>query len=137
MDVPFAPNFNDYVALMAKNSPHALVMDWWRRLDLTLHEYAAALGQVVRGRDRRPIEEAVPLNDAALTSCIRAVRQRRRSLRPRSIQLDWDLGKTNLESGNAQPVSSCWRSRIVRPALAEQVCLRSAAPAEPIRDVQS
>lgn len=77
MDVPFATNFNDYAALMAKNSPHALVMDWWRRLDLTLHEYAAALGQVVRSRDRRPIQEAVPLNDAALTSCIRALRQRR------------------------------------------------------------
>ena len=51
MDVPFAKNFNDYVALMSANSPHALVMDWWRRLDLTLHEYAAALGQVVRFDD--------------------------------------------------------------------------------------
>lgn len=77
MDVPFAKTFNDHVALMSVNSPHALVMDWWRRLDLTLHEYAAALGQVVRSRDRRPIEEAVSLNDAALATCIRRLRQRR------------------------------------------------------------
>ena len=84
MDLPFANNFNDYLALMSVNSPHALVMDWWRRLELTLREYAAALGQVVRSRDRRAIEKAVSLNDAALTTCIRGLRHRRNQVTHKS-----------------------------------------------------
>ena len=85
MDVPFATNFNDYVALMSVNSPHALVMDWWRRLDLTLHEYAAALGTVVTRN--RPIEEAVSLNEAALTTCIRGLRRQRNRVTHKSCSL--------------------------------------------------
>ena len=87
MDVPFAKNFNDYVAMMSVNSPHALVMDWWRRLDLALHEYAAALGLVVRRRDRRPIEEAVSLNDVALTTCIHGLRRQRNRVTHKSCYL--------------------------------------------------
>lgn len=90
MNVPFATNFNDYVALMCVNSPHALVMDWWRRLDLTLHEYAAALGQVVRSRDRRPIEEVVSLNDVALTTCILGLRRQRNRVAHKSCYLSSD-----------------------------------------------
>lgn len=85
MDVTFGTTFNDYVALMSVNSPHALVMDWWRRLDLTLHEYAAAHGQVVPSRRRRPIEEVVPLNDSALTTCIRGLRRRRNHVAHESV----------------------------------------------------
>lgn len=85
MDLPFATNFNEYVALMSVNSPHALVMDWWRRLDLTLHEYAAALGIVVTRN--RPIEEGVSLNDAALTTCIRGLRRQRNRVTHKSCHL--------------------------------------------------
>lgn len=87
MDAPFATNFNDYVTVMSVNAPHALVMDWWRRLDLTLHEYAVALGQVVRSRDRRAIEKAVSLNDAALTTRIRGLRHRRNQVTHKSYYL--------------------------------------------------
>ena len=87
MDVKFATNFNDCVAVMSVNSPHALVMDWWRRLELTLHEYAAALAIVVRSRDRRPIEEVVPLNDAALTTRIRGLRHQRNRVTHKSCHL--------------------------------------------------
>ncbi len=77
MEIPFATNFNDYVALMAANSPHALVMDWWRRLDLALCEYYHALRQVVRPGNRRAIEEAVSLDLAlgpGFADCIRRLR---------------------------------------------------------------
>lgn len=87
MDVPFATNFNDYVSLMSVNAPHALVMDWWRRLDLTLREYAATLGHVVRNRERRPIDAVVPLNDAALTTCIRGLRRQRNRVTHESVYL--------------------------------------------------
>ena len=83
MDVPFATNFNDYVAVISVNSPHAPVMDWWRRLDLTLHEYAAALGKVVT--PNRAIEQAVPLNDPALAACIRGLRHRRNQVTHESV----------------------------------------------------
>ncbi len=76
MEIPFATNFNDYVALMAANSPHALVMDWWRRLDLALREYVA-LRQVVGPRNRRAMEEAVSLDRAlgsGFADCIRRLR---------------------------------------------------------------
>lgn len=39
MPVEPAGNFAEYVDLMATNSPHATVMDWWRRLDMALHNY--------------------------------------------------------------------------------------------------
>lgn len=86
MNLLFA-NFKDYVALMSVNSPHALVMDWWRRLDLTLHEYAVALSIMVRSGDRRPIEEVVPLNDAALVTCIRGLRRQRNRVTHKSCYL--------------------------------------------------
>ena len=87
MEVPFVTNFNDCVAAMAPDWPHALVMDWWRRLDLTLHEYAVALAIVIRSRDRPPIEEVVPLNDAALVTCIRGLRHQRNRVTHKSCHL--------------------------------------------------
>jgi len=77
MEIQFATNFSDYVALMAANSPHALVMDLWRRLDLALCEYDRALRQVVDLRNRRATEEAVSLDRAlgpGFADCIRRLR---------------------------------------------------------------
>lgn len=87
MHVQVAENFNDYVALMAANSPHALVMDWWRRLDLALHEYAVHM-QVVRLRDRRAIEETVSLGPSLgprLADCVRELRLLRNQVAHESI----------------------------------------------------
>jgi hypothetical protein len=77
MEVPFPKNFKDYVALMAANSPHALVMDWWRRLDLALREYADAFKPVVALRNRRAIEEAVSMDRVlgpGFADCVRRLR---------------------------------------------------------------
>ena len=62
MEVLGTNKFNGYVALIAANSPHALIMDWWRRLDLALREYAAALGPVFGGANGRAIEQAMPVD---------------------------------------------------------------------------
>lgn len=88
MDVLSVTNFYDYVGLMAANSPHALVMDWYRRLDLTLREYDRALRQVVGPRNSRAIEEAVS-RDRALgprfADCIRRLRLLRNQVAHESI----------------------------------------------------
>lgn len=88
MEVPVAKNFNDYVALMATNSPHALVMDLWRRLDLALGEYTDALRLVVAPGNRRAIEEAVSLDRAlgpGFADCIRRLRLLRNQVAHESI----------------------------------------------------
>jgi len=88
MEVAVAKNFNDYVALMAVNSPHALVMDLWRRLDLALCEYDRTLRQVVDSRNRRAIEEAVSLDRAlgpGFADCIRRLRLLRNQVAHESI----------------------------------------------------
>ena len=39
----YATTFDEYVGWMALNSPHATVLDWRRRLECALNEYAATL----------------------------------------------------------------------------------------------
>ncbi len=89
MEVPVAHNFNDYVALMAPNSPHALVMDWWRRLDLALRDYGGALRLVVDHRNRDAIEKAVSQDQAlgpGVAALIRELRQLRNQAAHESIE---------------------------------------------------
>lgn len=76
-EVLFATNFNDYVNLMAANSPHALVMDWGRRLELALREYTDALRPLVALRNRRAIEESVSRDQVlgpGFADCVRRLR---------------------------------------------------------------
>jgi len=37
--------FAEYVDVIGRNAPHALVLDWWRRLDLALLDYVQSLGE--------------------------------------------------------------------------------------------
>lgn len=37
--------FGEYVDVVARNAPHALVLDWWRRVDLALLDYFKSLGE--------------------------------------------------------------------------------------------
>ncbi len=37
--------FADYVDVVARNAPHALVLDWWRRVDLALVDYFDSFGE--------------------------------------------------------------------------------------------
>ena len=55
-----ATNFDEYVSAMVEESPHAVVLDWYRRLELAIQAYLAdrqiqyALGrraEAVIGRD--------------------------------------------------------------------------------------
>jgi hypothetical protein len=88
MEIPFATTFSEYVNLLAVNSPHALVMDWWRRLDLALHEYDHSLRQVVGPRNSRAIEEAVSLDRAlgpGISDSIRWLRLLRNQVAHESI----------------------------------------------------
>jgi len=55
MEIPVAKNFDDYVAVIAANSPHILVMDLWRRLDLTLRDYGDTLKPMIDSQNREAI----------------------------------------------------------------------------------
>lgn len=45
----FARTFDEYVAWMALNAPHATVLDWWRRLEIELAQVA-----IEKGTSRHP-----------------------------------------------------------------------------------
>ena len=40
-----APTFSEQVETMATESPHATIMDWWRRLDLAIDDYFKGIGR--------------------------------------------------------------------------------------------
>jgi len=37
--------FAEYVDIVGRNAPHALVLDWWRRVDLALVDYFHSFGE--------------------------------------------------------------------------------------------
>ncbi len=79
MEAPFARTFTGYVAWMATNSPHATLLDWWRRLELALREYARSRGLPPRARHDR-LEDAVsedPHLGPEIAAKLRCLRQRR------------------------------------------------------------
>jgi hypothetical protein len=49
--------FGEYVDVVGRNAPHAVVLDCWRRLDLALRDYFQSLGEkpllTRRGEERR------------------------------------------------------------------------------------
>ena len=54
----FAKTFEEYVQVMALESPHALILDWWRRLELAINDYFEVLGIAV--------ESSIPRKETAL-----------------------------------------------------------------------
>ncbi len=79
MEAPFATTFTEYVAWMASNSPHATMLDWWRRLELALREYANSRDLPPRARHDR-LEDAVsedPYLGPEIAAKLRCLRQRR------------------------------------------------------------
>jgi len=46
---PYAQNFDELMAALASESPHAVVLDWFRRLNLTSKDYKLAHG--IRSKD--------------------------------------------------------------------------------------
>ncbi len=56
--VRIAPTFEEHIEILAAESPPAVVLDWWRRLDLTAHEHFALVHRR-RARDRHELEEHI------------------------------------------------------------------------------
>jgi hypothetical protein len=80
LDISVAKNFDEYVAIMAANSPHGLLMDSWRRLDFALRDYGDTLKPVVDSRNREAIEKAVsqdPALEPRVTDLISGLRKLR------------------------------------------------------------
>jgi len=78
LEAPFAKTFTEYVDWIATNSPHATLLDWWRRLDLTLTEYAACRGLPAQARGL--LEDAIsqdPQLGREIAATLRWLRQRR------------------------------------------------------------
>jgi hypothetical protein len=56
--VRIAPTFEEHIEILAAESPPAVVLDWWRRLDLTAHEHFA-LVHMRRPKNRHELEEHI------------------------------------------------------------------------------
>ena len=90
MEISVAKNFDDYVAVIAANSPHVLVMDWWRRLDLALRDYGGTLKPMIDSKNREAIEKAVSQDQnlgPGVADLIRGLRQLRNRVAHESINL--------------------------------------------------
>jgi hypothetical protein len=81
MEAQFAKTFTEYVAWMASNSPHATLLDWWRRLELTLKEYATSRGLTAPAKGA--LEDAIsqdPQLGPEIAATLRRLRQRRNAV---------------------------------------------------------
>jgi hypothetical protein len=78
MTPAFARTFAEYVDWMALNAPHGTVLDWWRRLDQALQEYAAGFQMPEPSTHRARFEELVGASDRLGLERARAVRRLRR-----------------------------------------------------------
>ena len=83
-----ATNFEEFVLKVAEEAPHAVVLDWFRRLDLTITEYLRTRGI---HRRRRFTPDSVIANDPFLGSGvateIAALRLIRNDVAHKSVQL--------------------------------------------------
>ena len=81
--------FTKYVDVVGRNAPHALVLDWWRRLDLALGDYFQSLGE------KRPLNRTVeerriahdPRLGPAVASSICQLRRTRNAIAHEQIML--------------------------------------------------
>ena len=71
-----ATTFEDYVQIMAIESPHALILDWWGRLDLAIKEYFEVHGMAVKSSTpaREQALGADPMLGPEITIQIRELR---------------------------------------------------------------
>lgn len=90
--VPCVGTFSEYVGWMATNAPHAVVMDWWRRLELALREYFdEAPGRLPVDRAKR--EELIELDSnfgEAGRALLHQLRKRRNEVAHESGQVSRD-----------------------------------------------
>lgn len=80
----YATNFDEYVRWMATNSPHATVLDWWRRLDRAVHDHAPTTRRTPsRGSNTWSALQTAIVNDRRLGQGGATMLQRLRDLRNR------------------------------------------------------
>jgi hypothetical protein len=60
-----ATTFEEYVQILAIESPHALILDWWRRLEVAINEYFEVHGVAVRS----PIRSKELAKGKGITNC--------------------------------------------------------------------
>ncbi len=56
--VRIAPTFEEHIEILAAESPPAVVLDWWRRLDLAAREHFALVHRR-RAKDRHELEDHI------------------------------------------------------------------------------
>ena len=71
-----ASTFEDYVQIMVIESPHALILDWWSRLELAIKEYFEVHGMAVKSStpSRDQALGADPMLGLGITAQIRELR---------------------------------------------------------------
>ncbi|TKS61460.1 MAG: hypothetical protein EWM72_00598 [Nitrospira sp.] len=47
----YATTFEEHVEILSTESPHALILDWWRRLSLAMDEYLKARGLPLKSKE--------------------------------------------------------------------------------------
>ena len=73
-----ATNFDELVVPMAWEAPHAVLLDWYRRLELSMHAYLASRGRKFRnGPKTEAVIAADPLLGAEVADRCRALRELR------------------------------------------------------------
>ena len=83
VEARYATSFDEYVGWMATNSSHATVLDWGRRLECALNEYAASLRAPSRGRKAWQRIQTAITNDPHLGCSAATTLRQMRDLRNR------------------------------------------------------
>jgi hypothetical protein len=89
MEAQFPNTFTEYVAWMASNSPHATLLDWWRRLELNLREYAASRGLRAHARALEDATSQDPQLGPEIAATLLQLRQRRNAVAHEPHQQVW------------------------------------------------
>lgn len=78
---PMATTFDELILPIAQEAPHALVLDWYRRLELTLRSYLASRGLRFHDGPRAEAEIATdPLLGATIAAMAASLRTTRNRL---------------------------------------------------------
>ena len=78
----YATTFEEHVQIMAIESPHGLILDWWRRLSLAIDEYFKVRGLPVKsvGALREEVLAADPYVGLEVVAQIRELRRLRNTI---------------------------------------------------------
>ena len=78
--------FDEMVSVLARNTPHALVLDWWRRLERTLDYYFIAFHRRSRPKNYIGILASDERVDSRIVSIVDGLRRRRNTVAHCGVQ---------------------------------------------------